>query len=159
MYSAEEIERKRQLALQKKKEKEKSFNNSSNLGPSTTPKNVNNNQNKNVTHNAGNQSIQKYFNNFPSQSTKSNVFGYQSNESFKNKSDSSLKKLGSQNRYNPMQKSAQKFYGSQSSQPVCEVICSMISNERFAADITLFNSHLIDLFKTIPTRIYGNFDE
>lgn len=157
MYSAEEIEKKRQLALQKKKEKEKLNTSFSNASSSVTPKNVlNNHGNKNASHNSGTQSFQKYSNNFSNQNAKSSFNNYQSNGNFKNKSDSSLKKLGSQNRFNPMQKSTQKFYGSQSSQPVCEVICSMISNDRFSADITQFNTQLIDLFKTIPTRIYGN---
>lgn len=161
MYSAEEIEKKRQLALQKKKEKEKLFNNCQSPGPSVTSKSIlNNHTNRNVPSYSGNQGIQKYLNNFPGSNAKFSSHNQQSIGTFKNKSESSFKKMGSQNRYNPLQKSTQKFYGSQpSSEPVCEIICSMISNDRFIADMTLFTPQVIDLFKTIPTRIYGNYSK
>ncbi|XP_031779096.1 SWI/SNF-related matrix-associated actin-dependent regulator of chromatin subfamily A-like protein 1 [Nasonia vitripennis] len=141
MYSKEEIERKRQQALERKKQNAPVPNNS----PSTGSTNgfMSNFTNKNsisYTSTAANQNVA------PNLSNKK-PYGYS-----QNKSQSTIKQQSSANRYNPISSTTTRFYGNVER---CELTCSMISSNRFVVEMSKYNEALVNnLFKTIPSRLY-----
>lgn len=75
------------------------------------------------------------------------------NNNYQAKSQSLFKQNIKTQRFNPTP--PKKFYGQQDAK--CEVNCTMITNNRFAAEMSKYNEKLIELFKTIPSRLYGEF--
>lgn len=61
-----------------------------------------------------------------------------------------MRKYKTNNRYTPM--TPQKFFGVNS---VITGKCYMITNERFAMEISAYLSSVIEIFKTVNSRIYG----
>lgn len=56
------------------------------------------------------------------------------------------------NRFNPIE--PRKFFSSLSATVTGK--CYMISDDRFALETSLFVPKIIETFKTIPSRLYGN---
>lgn len=54
------------------------------------------------------------------------------------------------NRFNPIE--SKKFYRSSVTGK-----CYMISNDRFALETSSFVPEIIETFKTVPSRLYGNY--
>lgn len=148
MYSKEDIEKKRQEALQR--QRQKGLPNISANSTSVSSENAKTNcSNQNAMPQSGRISFQNFSNNdwskkkFPNSSIKTG------NHS-QNKAPSSYKQQAISNRHNPIANN--KFYGNR---PSCEVTCSMISISRFAAETSIFHERVIEMYKTIPTRLYG----
>lgn len=134
MYSPEDIEKKKQLALQKRRE---SLNRcASTVSPST----------RNISNNYTNQDVN---------SSRIDITGSPNYKDLQNKCDSTISTELSQNRYNPLLKGMKKMFGLT---PHCELACSMISLDRFS--VKLFYCHdtqfLNGVFQTIRSAIYGN---
>lgn len=130
-YSQDEIEQKRLLALQRKKEaqiKTHLSSNSAKLQNNISSANIINNEKKlsNVTKPLGHG-------NFGRNSIKSNT-------KFKNQKE----------RFNPIESKA--FFGQKSR---ITGKCYMINDERFVVESSYFLP-LIETFKKIPSKLYGN---
>ncbi|XP_014235599.1 SWI/SNF-related matrix-associated actin-dependent regulator of chromatin subfamily A-like protein 1 [Trichogramma pretiosum] len=141
MYSQEEIERKRQQALQRQQQK------AACKPPVVSPLNAPKNNGNSYTSpkNSSSSSITNFF------SPNSNRKSLGGSNQFK--SQSAYKQQASANRYNPI--SSNKFYGTQQNKPpLCEAECSMISINRFTVDMSKYHLPLIEVFKSIPTRNY-----
>ena len=153
MYSQEEIEKKRIAAMQLKQQKAASSsvsasNNSSNniFTNSYSPHSKAHVTSSKILNNS---------NNSPNQSFKENNKLSTLNQW---KHPSSYKQQNASNRYNPIGNN--KFYGNQqnqSIQPKCEATFAMISSDRFAVETSIYHQKSIEIFKSIPTRIYGEF--
>ena len=149
MYSKEEIERKKQEALARRNQKAVS-NNAANT---SAPRNViANNYNQPKTSNFGNNASRSPMSNYRNQNVTLNS---SINKAFAHaNSYNKIQNKKQSNRFNPMGATSTKdFYGY--CQQVCEATCSMLNNTRFAVETSLFHPTLIDLFKTIPSRLYG----
>ncbi|XP_058804716.1 SWI/SNF-related matrix-associated actin-dependent regulator of chromatin subfamily A-like protein 1 [Phymastichus coffea] len=149
MYSKEDIERKRQEALERQRQKRLPSNSANptsvfqkNIDKSYPNQNakpsLKNNNFKNCISNDGSNKVT--FNS----SMKSFSYGNP-----QKKMPSSYKQQSILNRFSPINNN--KFYGNQ---PACEVNCSIISSNRFAADTSIFHQPVIEILKTIPTRLY-----
>ncbi|KAJ8680973.1 hypothetical protein QAD02_016760 [Eretmocerus hayati] len=147
-YSREDIERKREEAAQRKRQKELSQQ-PQKSSPASTPIN-NGYSNQNRTPNFGNGAKRHFGNSFQKHNSSPAYSNWNSNSSSSFKSKSSIKQQSSSNRFSPMAAS-HNFYGTKE---MCEVTCFLISDSRFAVDQSIYNQKLIELFKTVPTRLY-----
>ncbi|XP_014210955.1 SWI/SNF-related matrix-associated actin-dependent regulator of chromatin subfamily A-like protein 1 [Copidosoma floridanum] len=138
MYSKEEIERKRLEALKRMQQKTVTSSGSVSTPNVTKPPAISNFINQNQS---------SYYRNNENYSSKPNF----TNENYQNKSKRVFKQQGVSNRYSPMQR-PNNFYGNQ--QPMCEATCVMLTNNRFAVETSSYHQKLIDLLKTIPSRLY-----
>lgn len=139
-YSQEEIEQKRLLALQRKKQaqvKNTSFN-------STVSKNRISSANSHATFNQNKSTnTVKPFERYEAKNTQDKPkFGYHSNTPKFNKH---------KERFNPM--STKKFFGQKSR---ITGKCYMISDDRFTLETSSYFPPLIETLKTIPSRSYGS---
>lgn len=147
MYSKEEIERKRQQALERKKQNVPVPNNSPSTGSTNSLKSfMSNFTNKNsisYMSSGANQNVA------PNLSNKK-PYGYSPN-----KSQSTIKQQSSANRYNPIASTTTRFYGNAEQ---CELTCLMTSSNRFVVEQSKYNEAIVNnLFKTIPSRLYGKY--
>ncbi|XP_011493885.1 PREDICTED: SWI/SNF-related matrix-associated actin-dependent regulator of chromatin subfamily A-like protein 1 [Ceratosolen solmsi marchali] len=147
MYSKEDIEKKRQQALQRKNQRVLSYNNV-NTESIGTSRNVSSNQ---LIQNNTANSITKISNNYKIKGLMPNSNKLPVYRNYEGKSRSTIKLQSTKNRFNPVANTS-KFYNIM---PKLEVCCSMISNTRFTVDMKVFNTDLIDLFKTIPSKLYN----
>lgn len=137
-YSQEEIEKKRLLAIQRKKQaqlKNSSFNSiniGNNISSNDSIKNKSNNNTKILGH--GQSKYINFKTKFGSNSEKNNVKVNKQKE-----------------RFNPI--STQNFFGQKSS---ITGKCYMISDTRFILEISSYFPPLIEILKTISSRLYGN---
>lgn len=130
-YSKEEIELKRLQAIQRRKERESLRLSSHSINSVSSISNVTN----------------KYsILDINSSSEDSEV-----DESYQNKHDSPLKGILCQSRYDPL-----GYNSAFTHKKKCEIKCCMISMYRFSVDTSFCNIELENVFKTIPTGVYGN---
>lgn len=142
-YSQEEIEKKRLLALQRKKEsqlKNNSFIPNTNTRNSITSANSSIITNENKSYNSP------------------KVFGHGSSKyvDYKAKSENNCfkhnGKLNKQNeRFNPM--STKNFFGQKS---CITAKCYMLTDERFVLETSSYLPPLVEAIKKVTSRLYGN---
>jgi hypothetical protein len=153
MYSQEDIEKKRLQALQRKNQRVL-FDNNVNKKATVTSKNATSNQ---LLQNKTVNSIDRISNNFTNKYKNTNLVPnsnkFSTHINYRGKSQSSIKLQSMKNRFHPVANTT-NFYGVQQVQ---EVQCFMISDNRFNVDMSVFDTNLVDLFKTIPSRLYSKY--
>lgn len=152
MYSKEEIERKRQQALERKKQNVPVPNNS----PSSNNSSIaSTNRLKTFMSNFINKNSSSYTSSTANQNVAPNLSNKKPYAYSQNKSQSTIKQQTSANRYNPLSSTTTRFYGNIEH---CELTCFMISSNRFVVETSKYNEALVNnLFKIIPSRLYGMY--
>lgn len=142
MYSKEEIEKKRLLALALKQQKNSNLENAPVRAPVSTS------TSKSVFQTPTNKS------NFQTSTNKS-IFqtSTSTNSPWQKNNSGVLRQKSAQNRFDPM--NSNKFYGNKTESVTGN--CIVIQNDRFAVELAKYHLPLIEVFKTIPSKAYGTF--